>query len=159
MLRSGVQSAPRRHKAGTVACGIPARTELASVQRWPQLLLTYVAGFFDGELRERYDDRMGTTINLPDTLVNEVKVRADHEGQSLDDAAADLIRKGLAVGVVPPVSGPRPVIHTDPRSGFPYIECPPDAPARHMTISELLAFEQETLAQEDRERIGLSRRQ
>lgn len=99
---------------------------------------------------------MGTTINLPDTLVNEVRLRADHEGQSLDDAAADLIRKGLAVAIGPPVSGPRPVIQADPRTGFPYIECPPDAPARHMTISELLAIERETLAQEDRERIGLT---
>jgi hypothetical protein len=110
MLRSGVQSAPRRHKAGTVACGIPARTELASVQRWPNLLLRYLAGFFDGELRERYDDRMGTTINLPDTLVNEVKVRADHEGQSLDDAAADLVRKGLGMAIVPPVPGQPPLL-------------------------------------------------
>jgi hypothetical protein len=27
-LRSGVQSAPRRHKAGTVACGIPPEPSL-----------------------------------------------------------------------------------------------------------------------------------
>jgi hypothetical protein len=35
-----------------------ARTELVSVPRWPQLLLTSLAALFDGELRERYDDPM-----------------------------------------------------------------------------------------------------
>jgi hypothetical protein len=43
---------------------------------------------------------MGTTIDLPEILVNEVRVRAEHKGQSLDDAAAD--PKGLAVAVAPP---------------------------------------------------------
>ena len=97
---------------------------------------------------------MGTTINLPDTLVNEVKVRADYKGQTLDDAAAELIRKGLATGDDRPAPAPKSAIKTHPKTGLPYIECPPDAPAQHMTISELLAFEHETLAQEDRERIG-----
>jgi len=39
---------------------------------------------------------MKTTLNLPDALVNEVKLRAVHEGKKLKDAMADLLRQGLA---------------------------------------------------------------
>lgn len=102
---------------------------------------------------------MRTTFNLPETLVNEVKVRAEHDGRSLDDAAADLLRKGLAAGDEPPTTAPRPRIGTHPQSGLPYVECSPEAPARRLTVPELLALEHETLDREDRERLGLSRRQ
>ena len=102
---------------------------------------------------------MGTTINLPDTLVNEVKVRADYKGQTLDDAAAELIRKGLATGDDRPAPAPKSAIKTHPKTGLPYIECPPDAPARTMTISDLVALECEILDWDDCERSGLAHRQ
>jgi hypothetical protein len=38
---------------------------------------------------------MKTTIQLPDELIKEVKLRAIHEGQKLQEAVADLLRKGL----------------------------------------------------------------
>jgi hypothetical protein len=41
---------------------------------------------------------MKTTLDLPDDLVKEVKLRAIHEGRKLKDAVADLLRKGLAAG-------------------------------------------------------------
>jgi len=41
---------------------------------------------------------MKTTIQLPDELIKEVKLRAIHEGQKLQDAIADLLRKGLSAG-------------------------------------------------------------
>ncbi len=39
---------------------------------------------------------MKTTLDLPDALVKQVKLRAVREGQKLKDAVADLLRKGLA---------------------------------------------------------------
>jgi plasmid stability protein len=102
---------------------------------------------------------MRTTFNLPDGLVNEVKVRAEHDGRSLDDAAADLLRKGLAAGDERPAKATKSAIKTHPKTGLPYIECPPDAPARTMTISELVALEREILDREDCERSGLAHRQ
>ena len=39
---------------------------------------------------------MKTTLNLPDDLVKEVKLRAVNDGMKLQDAVADLLRKGLA---------------------------------------------------------------
>jgi plasmid stability protein len=41
---------------------------------------------------------MKTTLDLPDDLVKEVKLRAVHEGRKLKDEMADLLRKGLAAG-------------------------------------------------------------
>ncbi len=93
---------------------------------------------------------MRTTFDLPDALVNEVKVRAEHEGRSLDDAAADLLRRGLAAGDERPAPALKSAIKTHPKTGLPYIECPLDAPARRMTISELVALEHELLDRESR---------
>lgn len=100
---------------------------------------------------------MKTTLDLPDALVNDVKLRALNEGRDFNDAAADFLRRGLAA--CEPQAAPRPTITINPQSGFLSLECPADAPARRMTISELVALEHETLAREDSERIGLSPRQ
>jgi plasmid stability protein len=43
---------------------------------------------------------MKTTLDLPDDLVKEVKLRAIHEGKKLKNAVADLLRKGLAAAPV-----------------------------------------------------------
>lgn len=39
---------------------------------------------------------MKTTLELPDVLVKEIKIRALRDGKKLKDAMADLLRKGLA---------------------------------------------------------------
>jgi hypothetical protein len=39
---------------------------------------------------------MKTTLELPEDLVNEIESRAVHEGKQLQEAVADLLRKGLA---------------------------------------------------------------
>jgi hypothetical protein len=39
---------------------------------------------------------MKTTLELPDDLVKEVKLRAVYEGKKLKEAVAELLRKGLA---------------------------------------------------------------
>jgi len=38
---------------------------------------------------------MKTTVDLPDALVKEIKLRAVHEGKKLKDAVAELLRLGL----------------------------------------------------------------
>ena len=40
--------------------------------------------------------RMKTIFDLPPDLVREVKLRAVHEGRTLNDVAAELLRRGLA---------------------------------------------------------------
>ena len=87
---------------------------------------------------------MKTTLDLPEVLINELKARAECEGRQFDDAVTDLLRKGLAADKL--TSAPKPTIKTDPRSGFPYIECPPEAPARAMTTSQLIALEDDILS-------------
>ena len=102
---------------------------------------------------------MKTTLDLPDDLVRAVKLRALHDGRKLKDAVADLLREGLAAANDPQ---PRragktfPRITTDPATGLPLIVCGSKAPTTKMTTKELLALEQETQAQEDLERLGLS---
>jgi hypothetical protein len=45
---------------------------------------------------------MKTTVELPDALMREIKLRAVHEGRKLKDVMADLLRAGL--------DPPRPVL-------------------------------------------------
>ncbi len=102
---------------------------------------------------------MKTTLDLPDALVKQVKLRAAREGRKLKDLVADLLRKGLASAITsqvpaPPLRSAR--ITKDPETGLPLIVCAANAPARKMTAEELIALEQETQTQEDLERLGLS---
>jgi hypothetical protein len=52
---------------------------------------------------------MKTTLDLPEDLMREVKIRAVHERKKLKDAIADLIRKGMAAGRTRPSKTPKPV--------------------------------------------------
>jgi hypothetical protein len=55
---------------------------------------------FDQKLGNQQNGKMKTTLDLPDDLVKEVKLRAVHEGAKLKDAVADLLRKGLAASSI-----------------------------------------------------------
>ena len=94
---------------------------------------------------------MKTTIELPAELMREVELRALREGRRLDDAAANLLRIGLASP--PRLASSR--ITTDPKTGLPVVRCGPNAPANRMTAAELIALEQESQQQDDLGRIGL----
>jgi hypothetical protein len=98
---------------------------------------------------------MKTTVDLPDKLLRQIKLRAVRQGQKLKDAIAELLRRGLAAGTEQPAA--RPVIKTDPKTGFPYVEGSTAAPAQQMTIAEVLALEQQAQLDEDLERLGVSR--
>jgi hypothetical protein len=52
---------------------------------------------------------MKTTLELPDELMREVKIRAIHERKKLKDAIADFIRKGMAAGKPRRAKTPKPV--------------------------------------------------
>jgi len=95
---------------------------------------------------------MKTTIDLPPDLVREMKLLAVHEGRKLKDVAADLLNRGLSSEKnSPPVpSAGKAAIK------LPLFPSPKSAPASRMSADDLLAIEQETLHQEDLQRLGLS---
>jgi hypothetical protein len=113
-------------------------------------------GTVDRKPENQQTSGMKATFDLPPELVREMKLRAVHEGRKLKDVAADLLKRGLALegkSVALPLDRPRIETGTD---GFPVIRCREDAPARRMTAGELLGLEQETLHQEDLQRLGLA---
>ena len=103
---------------------------------------------------------MKTTLDLPDALVKQVKLRALHVGKKFKDAVAETLRAGLAAAraVKNGRSGraKRIVVKKDRKTGLPVIRCPADAPARRMTVAQVLALEQESQTREDLERVGIS---
>ena len=50
-----------------------------------------------------------TTLDLPDDLMREVKIRAVYEQKKLKDAIAEFIRRGMASSKTRPVKAPKPV--------------------------------------------------
>jgi hypothetical protein len=85
---------------------------------------------------------MKTTIELPDALFREVKLRAVFEGRKLKDVVADLLRRGLedVDATSPPNHASR--ISRDERSGLPVILCRhPAAQTQRLTpdrVSDIL---------------------
>ena len=98
---------------------------------------------------------MKTTVELPDALVNRVKIRALQQGRKFEDALTDLLVKGLGSPEKPGRKTSQR-IKTDPETGIPLIQCDPNAPASRMTAEELVALEKATLTGEDLDRLGIS---
>lgn len=99
---------------------------------------------------------MKTTLDLPDELVREMKLRAVMQGRTLRDLAADFMRQGLGLAAFRPVQ--ELPTHSPVQiglNGLPVIRCSVDASAHLMALDELLALEQKTLIQEDLQRAGL----
>jgi plasmid stability protein len=100
---------------------------------------------------------MKTTLDLPDDLVREMKLRAVMQGRTLRDLAADFLRQGLGM------AAPRQALAPPPGSpveisadGLPIIRGGADAPARLMSAEALIALEQDVQTGEDMQRAGLS---
>ena len=53
--------------------------------------------------------RMKTTLDLPDDLMREVKIRAVHEQKRLKEIIAEMIRKGMSAGKGKARKIPKPV--------------------------------------------------
>ena len=75
--------------------------------------------------------RVKTTLDLPDDLMREVKIRAVRENRKLKDAVADLLRRGLSQRR----SEPR-LRH---RVALPIVECAREAPAGQEMTPERVA--------------------
>ena len=52
---------------------------------------------------------MKTTLDLPEDLMREVKIRAVHEHKKLKDIIAEMIRKGMSAGKGKSEKIPKPV--------------------------------------------------
>ncbi len=99
---------------------------------------------------------MKTTMDLPDELIREVKLRAVVQGRSVKDLVADLLREGLGIE---PLGRPKKrslnskvVIGAN---GLPVVRCDPKAPAARMRVRKLLELEQESISAEDLKRAGI----
>jgi hypothetical protein len=98
---------------------------------------------------------MKTTLDLPDEIVHEVKLRALMQRRTVKDLVAELLRQGLGMGPrgfpIEPPTGRRVEIGED---GLPVFRCGRGAAAARMTVQELLALEDEADTREDMERAG-----
>ena len=86
---------------------------------------------------------MKTTLDLPDDLVREVKIRAARENRKLKDLVADLLRRGLEQP-----ESPEPVRH---RVRFPLIEGTHPAPPGEEATPERIA---QVLLEQEIERVA-----
>lgn len=100
---------------------------------------------------------MKTTLDLPEELIREVKLRAVLQRRTVKDLVAEYIRQGFGLlpsgQPEPPPAGSRVEIA---EGGLPVFRCRTDAPAAGMSVDELLAPEQEAEAGEDLKRAGHS---
>jgi hypothetical protein len=102
---------------------------------------------------------MKTTLDLPDELVQRLKIRAVQARKPLKRVVADLLVKALDA---PPATT---AVETEPlpsgleinARGFPVIRCRLGAPAAEMTAEQLIALEQQAFAAEDLSRGGIAR--
>ena len=100
---------------------------------------------------------MKTTLDLPDDIVREMKLRALLQGRTLRDLATDFLRQGL--GLTAPRQAIKPAQDAPfdlSADGIPIFRGRSDAPAVHMTIEQLLQLEQDALYSEDMQRAGIS---
>ena len=97
------------------------------------------ARHLDSKLGNQENGYMKTTLDLPDALVKQVKLRALHEGRKLKDAVADLLRKGLAVAANSQAESVAVHVSTDKKTGLPLIKCKHSASASEEVTPERAA--------------------
>ena len=101
------------------------------------------ADWFAGFTEKQQNVTMKTTIDLPDDLVFDVKLRALRDGRKLKDTFADLLEKGLCS---PEGELERAIIGIDEVTGLPVIKgghpAPPGMEITPQRIFEIL-LEQE----------------
>lgn len=96
---------------------------------------------------------MKATLDLPQELMLEAKLRAVSQGIALKDLIAGFIRQGLGMSpAVVPYKSDRVFVDAD---GFPTFIGSPGSPASRMTLQELLDLEQAALTELDLVHAGL----
>lgn len=100
---------------------------------------------------------MKTTLDLPDDLVQRMKIRAVQERRPLKRLVAELLIQSLNAASLPAQATalPRSEHIVLNKRGFPVIRCGTNAPASRMTAEELIATEQQALLEEDMQRAGI----
>jgi hypothetical protein len=93
----------------------------------------------DRKLGNQQNGRMKTTLDLPDALVKQVKLRALHDGRKLKDAVADLLRKGLAVAADARSDSPVSRVTKDRKTDLPLVRCKHPASAGEELTPERVA--------------------
>lgn len=98
---------------------------------------------------------MKTTLDLPDELMREMKLRAVIQGRTLRDLVAEFLRQGLGLSATVPgsVKSPGGMVTLNV-GGMPVIRCRTDAPATQMKSQDLLALEQQIQVDEDVGRVS-----
>jgi plasmid stability protein len=99
---------------------------------------------------------MKTTLDLPDELIREVKLRAVMQKRTVKDLVAEFLRQGL--GMLPsaiPASPPADSLVEVGPQGLPIIRCKANAPARRMSARTLLRLEESAQTVEDLQRAGI----
>ncbi len=92
---------------------------------------------------------MKTTLDLPDELVREMKLRALMQGRTLRDLVADFLRQGLGMAATRP-SAPPPGSRVEMEAdGLPIIRGDAQASALSMSVDALIALEHSLQTQED----------
>lgn len=91
---------------------------------------------------------MKTTLDLPEPLVREMKLRAAQEGRKLKDVAAEAFEAGLRAPSLPRKA--KAYRQTLDKPLFACEEAKASAPG--MTVAELLRLEQSAQAEEDASR-------
>lgn len=125
---------------------------------------------------------MKTTIDIPDDLANEVKRLAERSGRDAGEELLRLVYLAIVLEGLPFVElehlarrlsvvramgnkvaqdttdrpGNSLAISTDPSTGLPVINSPPDAPIRSMTVEQFQAVIQEAELEGELERTRLT---
>jgi hypothetical protein len=82
---------------------------------------------------------MKTTVELPDALMREVKLRAVYEGRRLKDVVADLLRRGLDASVEGASANTSGALTDDEQTGLPLVLCRHRARPTHRLTPERVA--------------------
>ncbi len=93
---------------------------------------------------------MRTTLDLPEALLIEAKVRAAKKGGKLKEVIAEALERGLeAMGSLPKPKPKNARIFEPEDGSLAYVICETPRSAKKNTIDEILDLEQETLLRED----------
>jgi plasmid stability protein len=99
---------------------------------------------------------MKTTLDLPEDLLREMKLRALAQGRDLRDLVAEFLRQGLNTGMPRPATPPLDSRVVTGADGLPVIRGAADAPARFMSTQALTRLEQDLQTHQDMQGAGHS---
>lgn len=98
---------------------------------------------------------MKTTLDLPDEIVREMKLRALMQGRTLRDLATDLLRQGLGrIAPYQATTDSQDLPFDIGADGIPIFRGSERAPAMRMSLEDLLKLEQDAVGSEDMQRAG-----